>query len=172
MHVERRDELQELVDKQEIRDVLARYARGVDRDDWALVRDCFTADATDDHGVVKGSVDNLVVEAREILHPFCGITHNLCQSYIEVDGDEASAETYALTTRRRSSPDGPGEVATFSGLRYVDRLRKVGGRWRIAERVTTMEWTTTVSGSEWTPPGVFTVGRRDRSDISYSFGLP
>ena len=50
------DTLQSLIDKQEIRDCMARYARGVDRADWEAVRDTYHDDAYDDHGDYKGAV--------------------------------------------------------------------------------------------------------------------
>ena len=42
--------LQSLLDKDEIRDVVMRFARGGDRHDWQLVRSCHHDDALDDHG--------------------------------------------------------------------------------------------------------------------------
>jgi hypothetical protein len=43
-----------------IQDVLYRYARGVDRRDWELVRSVYHPDATDDHGGYRGGVDGLL----------------------------------------------------------------------------------------------------------------
>jgi SnoaL-like domain len=164
-------ELRELVDKQQIRDLLMRYARGVDRDDWELVKACFTPDATDDHGVVKGSIDNLVTQASAALAPFRGSMHMMCQQYIEVDGDTARGEVYALTSRIQDAAEGDGEEETFSGLRYVDRYVRKEGEWKIAERVTTLEWCTTVASRPWLPMEMFTHGQRNRDDVSYKFGL-
>ena len=39
-----------LVSKDEIRDVLMRYARGVDRGEADLITSCYHPDAVDDHG--------------------------------------------------------------------------------------------------------------------------
>ena len=39
------NDVQYLLDRTEIKDVLYRYARGIDRRDFALVADCYTADA-------------------------------------------------------------------------------------------------------------------------------
>ena len=50
------DALQQLIDRQEIRDCMARYARGVDRNDWEAVRDTYHPDAYDDHGDYKGDI--------------------------------------------------------------------------------------------------------------------
>ena len=42
--------LQTLLDRAEIRDVMARYARGLDRRDFDLAASCFTDAAVADHG--------------------------------------------------------------------------------------------------------------------------
>ena len=44
-----------LADKDEIRDVLMRYGRGVDRLDEELLRSCYHPDSHDDHGHWKGN---------------------------------------------------------------------------------------------------------------------
>ncbi|MSW28497.1 MAG: nuclear transport factor 2 family protein, partial [Actinobacteria bacterium] len=54
------DELRSLVERQKICDVLARYARGVDRREWNLVSDAYHPDAFDDHGGYKGGVPGLL----------------------------------------------------------------------------------------------------------------
>jgi hypothetical protein len=43
-------ELRGVVDQFAIRDLLLRYARGIDRRDLDLVRSCYHADAVDEHG--------------------------------------------------------------------------------------------------------------------------
>ncbi len=42
--------LRELLDRDEIRQVMMRYARGLDRLDFELTRSCYWDDATEDHG--------------------------------------------------------------------------------------------------------------------------
>lgn len=164
-------EVQELLDKQQIRDLLARYSRGADRADWDAVRDCFTEDATDDHGVVKGTAADLIAYASVAEATWRGRMHSLLQQYVEVDGETARGETYALTSRRCTNDDGLDEDV-LTGLRYVDKFTKVEGRWKIAERVTVLEWNTAIPSCDWLPVDQFVRGRRDRDDVSYSFGLP
>ncbi len=55
----------ELVDRELIRDLVQRYARGVDRRDFELVRSCYHADAIDEHGPYVGGVDGFVEFLRE-----------------------------------------------------------------------------------------------------------
>jgi hypothetical protein len=50
----------DLVAQQEIRDVLIRYTRGIDRMDADLVRSAYWPGAHDDHGAFRGSVEELI----------------------------------------------------------------------------------------------------------------
>jgi 3-phenylpropionate/cinnamic acid dioxygenase small subunit len=66
--------LQALHDKIEIRELLARYARGVDLKDWELWKAVFTVDATLDYssaGAPVGSRDEL--DHMERPAPFASI---------------------------------------------------------------------------------------------------
>ena len=46
--------LEIMADKLECTELVARLAKGIDRCDADMVRDCFHPDATDDHGAFKG----------------------------------------------------------------------------------------------------------------------
>jgi hypothetical protein len=52
----REQALQRLLDKQDIYETLCRYARGVDRGDWDLVRSTYHEDAYDSHGDYQGDI--------------------------------------------------------------------------------------------------------------------
>jgi hypothetical protein len=58
---------------------------------------------------------------------------------IEVDGDRARAETYAVVYHRMKKDDGTGKDDVW-GVRYVDRFERRDGAWRIAYRVVAQEW--------------------------------
>ena len=49
-----------LIARAEITEVLTRYVRGADRNDWQLLRTCYHADATDDHGLYSGDLEGLI----------------------------------------------------------------------------------------------------------------
>ena len=74
------------------RDVLLRYATGIDRRDWPLFRTVFTDDCQLDYGEVgswKG-VD-AVTEFMQQAHAMAGHTmHRLTNQVITVDGDPRS----------------------------------------------------------------------------------
>jgi SnoaL-like domain len=95
----------ELVDRAEIHDVLVRYSRGLDRVDMALVRDAFHDDAWIDFpdevyvGPVKGFCEFLSKE----MPSFVRTRHNLGNSLVELDGDVAFVETYLTADHEATS---------------------------------------------------------------------
>jgi hypothetical protein len=132
--------LDDLLARQEIADVLHRYARGIDRLDWDLVRDCYHPDAYDDHGGIAGTVDDFIAGGRAYLQRYAATMHFLGNMLIEVDGDRARAETYAVAYHRVEDPDGGEGKDDIFGIRYVDRFERRYDRWRIAHRVVANEW--------------------------------
>ncbi|MGH9037910.1 MAG: nuclear transport factor 2 family protein [Acidimicrobiia bacterium] len=157
----------DLVAKQEITEVLYRYARGVDRADWDLVRSCYHDDATDDHGVVRGSPDEFIAVVRQALGPMTSTMHTIGNVLIEVDGDVAASEAYAVCSHRFPAEDGGMQDMTV-GVRYVDRMERRAGQWRIARRTVVWEWSRLDPVAGEFPSGPdFVWGRRDRGDASY-----
>ena len=76
-------------DRQDISDVLVRYATGIDRRDWPLFRTMFTDDCELDYGEIgawKGA--DAVTEFMQQAHALAGHTmHRLTNQVITVDGD-------------------------------------------------------------------------------------
>lgn len=156
-----------LLAKQEIADVIYRYARGIDRLDFDLVRSCYHPDAYDDHGTLKGNVDEFIAGVEAFLPQFVVTQHFMGNMLIEVDGDRARAETYAVAYHRKALADGSGKDDVF-GIRYVDRFERRGGEWKIAHRVVATEWRRV----DPVPPGkvrggIGVWGRRDQNDVIY-----
>ena len=131
--------LDDLLAKQEIADVIHRYARGIDRMDFDLVRSCYHPDAYDDHGSMKGGVEEFIAGAREFLPKFVATMHFMGNMLIDLDGDVARAETYAVAYHREQLADGSGRDDIW-GIRYVDRFERRNGDWLIAYRVVAQEW--------------------------------
>jgi hypothetical protein len=157
--------IETLLARQEIADVLYRYARGIDRLDLDLVRSCYHPDAYDDHGTMKGTVDEFLAAAEGFLPRFAATMHFLGNMLIEVDGDVARAETYAVAYHRLEEDAGGKD--DIWGIRYVDRFERRGGEWRIAHRVVAQEWRRVEPVPAGRPrgrePGVW--GRRDGEDV-------
>jgi hypothetical protein len=142
--------LQRLLDKDEIRDLMTRYCRGVDRADWDLVRSTYHTDAYDDHGDYKGGVDGFIAFAKSRTGGATQVMHFLGECLIEfARRDVAVAETYFFTAhtlgpeaqRQYGASAGGGPVQLSHYGRYVDRLERRDGVWRIAHRIVVFETT-------------------------------
>jgi len=159
--------LAKLLDHRAIEDVLLCYCRGIDRLDLELVRDCYWPDATDSHGGFFGTRDEFVAWVGTLLARFDSTLHFVGNSLVEVAGDAAVAETYAIAFHR--SPDARPGLNLIVGVRYVDRFEQRGGEWRIARRVCVTEWSRVDDEPGRFPiaPGHVT-GKRDRSDVLYA----
>jgi hypothetical protein len=155
--------LRRLLDRQAIVDCIHRYARGVDRRDEELLRSAYHRDAVEDHGAYIGPVDGLVPFLDQVHAPFAASQRYVTNVSVDIDGDTAHAESYWLCVLRPESPDD----AMMSGGRYLDRVERREGGWRIARRVVVIDWQGTLRGFS-SGPGAFVSGHRDRSDVSYT----
>lgn len=167
--------LQRLIDKDDIQDALCRYARGVDRGDWALVRSTYHPDAHDTHGDYSGPVDGLIdwLDKR-----FAGVDnsmHFLGNCLIEFAGpDLALVETSFVSRRLRPLTDserqtlGPKDAICREGWgRYVDRFERRQGEWRVAHRTVVLEASSSSVALGGLRTSPLTWGRRDTTDTLY-----
>jgi 3-phenylpropionate/cinnamic acid dioxygenase small subunit len=118
-------------DKEEIAEVLLRYATGIDRRDWPLFRTVFTDDCELDYGEVgswKG-VD-AITEFMQQAHSMAGHTmHRLTNQVIAVDGDQAESRTYVDALIMFEGNSGVN-AAGF----YDDEWVRGDDGWRVAGR--------------------------------------
>jgi hypothetical protein len=130
-----------LIAEAEIRDALARYARGADRNDVELIRSAYHPDATDSHGYFSGTIDGFVEWFRERHAAVTQSMHFLGNCLIEFDRDEAAfVETYCQAFQRLRDPARPGTLQDLHVLcRYLDRFERRDGRWAIAARTVVYE---------------------------------
>jgi ketosteroid isomerase-like protein len=126
--------LREMLDRQEIWQVLQRFARGVDRMDRELLRSCYFDDAIEDHSMFVGSVENFCVWVDRVTLMYEWTLHELSTHHCELVGDEAYCETYFQFTGKSAQPP-----HFLSKGRYVDYFQRRHGEWRIANRVTLVE---------------------------------
>jgi 3-phenylpropionate/cinnamic acid dioxygenase small subunit len=119
-------------DRQEISDLLVRYATGIDRRDWPLFRTVFTDDCELDYGEIgswKG-VD-AVTEFMQQAHAMAGYTmHRLTNQAITIDGDKAAARTYIDAVIMA----GGNQAGVNAWGFYDDEIIRAGDGWRIARR--------------------------------------
>jgi 3-phenylpropionate/cinnamic acid dioxygenase small subunit len=167
------DRFERLIAKDEIRDNLARYSRGVDRRDWPAVRACYHDDATDWHGEFHGGADGFIewVSTRHANVPFS--MHFTGNCLIEfVDDRTAMAETYfvAMSRREAVAPDGTvsgTDIEVFG--RYVDRFEKrADDVWRVADRKVVYDTTRTLPSTNHLRKVQGILGQRSREDAVYA----
>ncbi|WP_329407983.1 nuclear transport factor 2 family protein [Nocardia vinacea] len=157
-----------LEDRAEILDCIARHARGCDRHDSELITSAYHPDAVDEHGnATNTGADyaqwaNTAHAASSRVH-----THNITTHTCDIDGDTAHCESYSIVvllgTDRRT--------AQFISGRYLDRLERRDGHWRIALRRSTVEVMFTADASVlnsnfFTDQG-YQKGTRNTDDLSY-----
>lgn len=160
--------LQEMLDHHEIRRLLAEYCHGCDRSDEDRMAGVYADDSWDDHGPAKMSGQAFAARAIGNLNAASDMCmHHLGQSLIAVAGDTAGADTYFLATLRRTV-DG-AEVLDQMGGRYVDRLERHAGAWRIKHRVCVREWSIRLPVTEdWLAGQPWVAGERSAADPSYA----
>lgn len=130
--------LQQLVDREAIRNCIARLARGEDRRSAADIRSCWWPDATFDYGVHNGSFDAYLAWVVPGADAIKDTQHVIGQSHIELDGDTAKVETHVISYHRIDM--GAGDRDTCIGGRYLDTFARKDGEWRIADRIMLYDW--------------------------------
>lgn len=156
--------LQRLIDKDEIRECVLAYCRGLDREDEEILLSGFHEHAIDDHGAYIGPMRDFQRRAAATRHRWANYQHHVTNQTVDIQGDEAHIETYYIANLVR-----PDERIDITGGRYLDRLEKIEGRWAIVERLTIVEWGFTVPAEQagWLPPDIFVGTSHDKSDPSY-----
>lgn len=166
-----------LADRAAIQDCLCRYARGVDRGDWDLVRSTYHPDATDQHGEYRGGIDGFIdwLDKR-----FAGVDnsmHFLGNCLIEFAGPaHAFVETYFVSRRLLLPIDAeraglqPGDrMSREAWGRYADQFERRDGEWRVARRIVVIEtsYMAVALGGERSAASPNTFGSRDAKDPIY-----
>ncbi len=128
-------DIRELADREEIRAVVLRYFRAMDRVDDELGFSIFHEDGTGDYGadIFAGSGRDLIRWLNEYNRTLIHSHHQMSNCTIEVDGDRAVAETYVTATLVKAAGDGGRIVRRVYG-RQLDRFSRRDGRWGIDHR--------------------------------------
>lgn len=156
--------LRAMADKQDIHEVIARYARGLDRGDADLVRSAFHDDAVDCHGPFSKTVSDFVENVMPELDKRQAQQTFLMNQLIDLDGDRAHVETYFVIARKFP---GDGYLEQTAG-RFIDRMEKREGAWKIALRVVIADWYMRADAAGFDDVvNRYHHGRRDRTDASY-----
>ncbi|MGM0928861.1 MAG: nuclear transport factor 2 family protein [Actinomycetota bacterium] len=162
----REQKIDRLLDEREILACLTTYARGLDRHDVDLIESAFHEDAIDRHGQFVGDGQQLAEWGNE-LHSEYTLTHQhfLSNHTVEIVGDVAYSEIYVNFVLIMKT----GDVAEMSGGRYVDRLERRDGVWKIAERTLVVDWSAEATAGKDRKGTLvhYPKGTWNRNDLSY-----
>ena len=157
-----------LTDRQQILDCICRTSRGNDRFDIELISGSYHDDGI--HEIARDRISGQQYgehanHAHALL--FDANLHHVTMHLCEIDGDVAHAESYVIGLFLNK---GEPKSKILSG-RYIDRLERRDGQWKIALRRATVE--VILEGSaEYMQLPIFAdrgylKGNRDKSDPSY-----
>jgi hypothetical protein len=169
--------LSRLAERARIQDCLFRYARGVDRGDWELVRSTYHPDAQDAHGEYEGGIDGLIAWLDQRFAGADNSMHFLGNCLIEFASDDYAFVETCFASRRLRPPT-EGERAGLQPVdamcreawgRYLDHFERRDGQWRVARRIVVLEAASTsvARGGLRAPDSSSFWGRRDGSDLLY-----
>lgn len=162
-----RRDVQYLKDRTEILDCIAKQARGHDRHDAELMTTLYHEDAVDEHGPAVNPGPAYGAWANQThAAAFLDHLHNITTHTCEIDGDQAHCESYVIGMMR---PRDDKTIAVMGG-RYLDRLERRDGVWKIAIRRCTIEYAFSASAAMLHSGAFqgFLQGSWDESDPSYA----
>ena len=129
-------ELRQLQERQAIVDLLLRYASTIDAKDDATLRSLFTEDIRGQYG------EDIVIEgADDLLQWIDGMTktatwqHHMLNVYHVDFVSDTEAKTLTYHTSHQATDGRTRTRCRKIVARYYDTVRKVDGRWLIAEQV-------------------------------------
>ena len=126
-------------DRLALQELSNRYARAVDRRDYAAFVALFAA-----NGVLCGPGYALTAHAEiergiRLIEQYEATQHCVHNQLVEVRGDAASGETYCVA-RHIYERDGVKRKLDM-GVRYQDEYRRERGGWRFTRRELVLDWT-------------------------------
>jgi hypothetical protein len=139
-------------DHRQIRDLALRYAQSVDRRDADALAGLFTEDG----GIDGSGYETRGWEALRKIPPmlskrYVATFHSVQNHLIELAGDEASGEVYALSHHLTQKAD--EALSDFvMVMRYRDRYVRQADGWRFAQRTISVDWTETRAAEPHVPP--------------------
>lgn len=171
------EKIKTLWDKQEITEVMYKFARALDRMDGELMKACYWEDAIEEHQDpiypdlfhYNGNAWKFVPMAMEGFKALKATQHRISNILIELNGDKATAESYVWAYH--VAEENGVEKEGILGGRHHFLLEKRNGEWRIKHRSTVFDWNQNQDATAiWS--GNFAKkyrGKRSREDDSYNY---
>lgn len=137
-------DVQYLKDRQQILDCIVRESRARDRQDIEMMESCWWEDGIDEHGPTLIKVPDYAARtnAGHAAH-FHLTSHNITNHLCEIEGDTAHCESYVVGGLFWLD----SKTTTIAMGRYLDRLEKRNGEWRMLTRRCTIEMTADADAS-------------------------
>ena len=159
--------LRSAADRLAITDKIYRYSRSVDRIDPEIGYTVWHEDGTADYGedIYQGSGRGFIDWCCESHRNALTHSHQMTNVIIDLDGDRATSETYAIVTVRFKGRGDGTVIQYMAWSRYLDKWSRRGGEWAIDDRFVVIDFDET---REVTPGAKRSRASRDRSDPSYS----
>src|SRR4051794_39018118 len=131
-------EIQHLLTRMALHDLLTTYCRGADRSDEVLLGSVFHEDAVIDVGVYAGPASAFVTMITDYMREAYETTfHAVTNEWMQIDGNRAQGESYIIAfTRKRG---GTGEEK-LEGGRYLDEFERRSGAWKLTSRRYLQAW--------------------------------
>jgi hypothetical protein len=140
-----RIDMQYVLDRTTIEEVIARYFQGLDRGLPDQVRSCFTDDVKtfydgrEPTSGIEAMMNSMSTFKSIAAGTLTATTHFMGNFNVQrIEGDAAQTETYAIAYLVPLFDT--GAPIAMRSLRYLDRLRKADGEWRICARRHTLDW--------------------------------
>jgi uncharacterized protein (TIGR02246 family) len=131
----------ELTDREEIRELTARYAKAIDEKDYRGIAECFAEGAAAHYNgfsLVLTGREEIVAHMRQALEPLDATQHMFSNFIIEGDAAQARLTCDILAQHVKG---GAADRDTYlAGGRYTVELRKTAGRWQIAKLQARSVW--------------------------------
>ncbi|CAG2127130.1 nuclear transport factor 2 family protein [Cupriavidus plantarum] len=170
-----------IVSRMQIQDLMFRWCRAVDRLDRQGMLDIFWPGAIDSHGPYIGPAEGLVEWILVRHRPIATSSHFIGNMLIEFASDNvALVETYVRTIQQYpaeakqqlaqltggAAGDMDLPMDMFTSSRYLDRMERREGTWRIAHRDLIQDWKQIVDVKyrALVPGDGWIIGRRDGED--------
>jgi len=134
-------QLQALLDKQALMELINAYCNAADRHDHEKMRALYHEDAIDDHGIFsQGSAMEFVDKLPQIQAPMEILHHNVTTVNLKLNGDYAEGEVYIIAFHKVRKEDGSSFDLLIGG-RYFDKYEKRAGIWTFSYRSVVADWT-------------------------------
>jgi len=172
MTQERDPEIQALLDKQAIAELVTSYCRAIDRRDVEAIRALYHPDSVDDHGsYFQGSGMAYIDTIASLWEPMETLQHHATMINTRLEGNYAESESYGLHFMQMRTPDGLEDIVV--GGRFLDKFERRNNVWKFLHRTHTIDWSTLSKPSRLSVTGPMFDGslraEKDGTDPSYTF---